>query len=60
MVDTKELFEILEQEQREERKRKIKEWIKMRYRDLQNLIKLLKNSGIENIKIVDLEKVLRG
>lgn len=32
----------------------------MRYRDLQNLIKLLKNSGIENIKIVDLEKVLRG
>lgn len=60
MVDTKELFEILEQEQREERKRKIKEWVKMRYKDLQNLIKLLKNSGIENIKIVDLEKVLRG
>ncbi len=60
MVDTKELFEILEQEQREEKKRKIKEWVKMRYKDLQNLIKLLKNSGIENIKIVDLEKVFRG
>ncbi len=60
MVDTKEIMEKLERETLQQRKRKIKEWIKMRYRDLQNLIKLLKNSGIENIKIVDLEKVLRG
>ena len=32
----------------------------MRYKDLQNLIKMLKNSGLEDIKLVDLEKVLRG
>lgn len=60
MIDITEILEELENTQRQARKRKIKEWVKMRYRDLQNLIKLLKNSGIENIKLVDLEKVLRG
>lgn len=60
MVDTKEIMEKLERETLQQRKRKIKEWVKMRYRDLQNLIKLLRNSGIENIKLVDLEKVLKG
>lgn len=60
MIDITEILEELENTQRQARKRKIKEWVKMRYRDLQNLIKLLRNSGIENIKLVDLEKVLRG
>ena len=60
MVDTKELFETLEREQLQEKKRKIKEWLKMTFKDLFNLIKMVKNSGIEDIKLVDLKKILRG
>lgn len=60
MLDTKELFETLEREQLQEKKRKIKEWLKMTFKDLFNLIKMVKNSGIEDIKLVDLKKILRG
>lgn len=32
----------------------------MSYKDLQNLLKLLKNSGIDDLFIKDLEDILRG
>lgn len=32
----------------------------MTFKDLFNLIKMVKNSGIEDIKLVDLKKILRG
>lgn len=60
MVDTREILERLEEQQRQERIKKFKGLVKMTYKDLQNLIKMVKNSGIEDIKLVDLKKVLRG
>lgn len=60
MVDTREILERLEEQQRQEKRKKIKEWLKMTYKDLQNLIKMVKNSGLKDIKLVDLQKVLRG
>ena len=62
MVDTKEILERLEEKQRQEKIKKIKEWLQMSFKDLERLIKLAQNSGInlKNITISGMLKVLRG
>ena len=61
MVDTKEILERLEEKQRQEKIKKIKEWLQMSFKDLERLIKLAQNSGInlKNITISGMLKVLR-
>lgn len=54
MVDTREILERLEEQQRQERIKKFKGLVKMTFKDLRNLIKMAKNSGM------DLEKVTLG
>lgn len=58
MVNINELLQELEEQQRQEKRKKIKEWLKMRLEDLKRLMKMLKNSGIEDIKISELKKIL--
>lgn len=58
MVNINELLQELEEQQRQEKRKKIKEWLKMTFKDLFNLIKMVKNSGIEDIKISELKKIL--
>ena len=54
MVDTREILERLEEQQRQERIKRFKGLVKMTFKDLRNLIKMAKNSGM------DLEKVTLG
>lgn len=58
MVDTREILERLEEQQRQEKIKKFKGLVKMTFKDLFNLIKMVKNSGIEDIKISELKKIL--
>ena len=58
MVDTREILERLEEKQRQERIKKFKGLVKMTFKDLFNLIKMVKNSGIEDIKMSELKKIL--
>lgn len=60
MVNINELLQELEEQQRQERIKNFKGLVKMTFKDLFNLIKMVKNSGIEDIKLVDLKKILRG
>ena len=58
MVDTREILERLEEQQRQEKIKKFKGLVKMTFKDLFNLIKMVKNSGIEDIKMSELKKIL--
>ena len=58
MVDTREILERLEEQQRQEKIKKFKGLVKMTFKDLFNLIKMVKNSGIEDIKKSELKKIL--
>lgn len=62
MVDTREILERLEEQQRQERIKKFKGLIKMTFKDLRNLIKMAKNSGVdlEKTTISEVLKSLRG
>lgn len=62
MVNINELLQELEEQQRQEKRKKIKEWLKMTFKDLRNLIKMAKNSGIdlEKTTISEVLKSLRG
>lgn len=62
MVDTKEILEKLEELQRQEKIKKFKGLIKMTFKDLRNLIKMAKNSGVdlEKTTISEVLKSLRG
>ena len=62
MVDTKEILEKLEEQQRQEKIKKFKGLIKMTFKDLRNLIKMAKNSGVdlEKTTISEVLKSLRG
>ena len=62
MVNINELFEELEEQQRQERIKKFKGLVKMTFKDLRNLIKMAKNSGVdlEKTTISEVLKSLRG
>lgn len=62
MVDTREILERLEEQQRQERIKKFKGLVKMTFKDLRNLIKMAKNSGVdlEKTTISEVLKSLRG
>lgn len=62
MVDTREILEKLEEQQRQEKIKKLKGLIKMTFKDLRNLIKMAKNSGVdlEKTTISEILKSLRG
>lgn len=62
MVDAREILEKLEEQQRQERIKKFKGLIKMTFKDLRNLIKMAKNSGVdlEKTTISEVLKSLRG
>lgn len=62
MVDTREIMEKLELEQLQQRKKKLKGVIKMSFKDLRNLIKMAKNSGmdLEKVTLREVLKSLRG
>lgn len=62
MVNINELLQELEEQQRQERIKNLKEWLKMTFKDLRNLIKMAKNSGIdlEKTTISEVLKSLRG
>ncbi len=62
MVDTKEILEKLEEQQRQEKIKKFKGLIKMTFKDLRNLIKMARNSGVdlEKTTISEVLKSLRG
>lgn len=62
MVNINELLEELEEQQRQERIKKFKGLVKMTFKDLRNLIKMAKNSGVdlEKTTISEVLKSLRG
>lgn len=60
MVNINELLQELEEQQRQEKRKKIKEWLKMTFKDLFNLIKMLKNSGIDDMYLKDLENIFKN
>ena len=62
MVDTREILERLEEQQRQERIKKFKGLVKMTFKDLRNLIKMAKNSGmdLEKVTLGEVLKSLRG
>lgn len=62
MVDTREILERLEEQQRQERIKNFKGLVKMTFKDLRNLIKMAKNSGmdLEKTTISEVLKSLRG
>lgn len=62
MVNINELLEELEEQQRQERIKKFKGLIKMTFKDLRNLIKMAKNSGmdLEKVTLGEVLKSLRG
>lgn len=59
MIDTKELFKNLEEQQAKEKRKKVGELVKMTLRDLRNLIKMAKNSGMDLTKVT-LNEVLKS
>lgn len=62
MVDTREILERLEEQQRQERIKRFKGLVKMTFKDLRNLIKMAKNSGmdLEKVTLGEVLKSLRG
>lgn len=59
MIDTKEIFKNLEEQQIKEKRKKVKELVKMTFKDLRNLIKMAKNSGMDLTKVT-LNEVLKS
>lgn len=60
MVDTREIMEKLEHERLQQRKNKIRGFLKMTFKDLDRLIKIFLNSGVGlNIKLSEAMKYFK-